>query len=188
MAPWRESAAQQQVGLVFSVLRYMDEHGRKRHQVLHVSETFCLKFLPQGFLHILYLLRDHCVTEVISKLLLQQHPDDFDATFVHHRLRLSESVAPPARDGVALDVVRCEELVKQCLASSADLLVKADGLFELFFGVAIEELHHLAWLPVGLLMEGQGFQPLHLLLQRGDILLEVQHHPLQLLHLLRPEK
>lgn len=157
-------------------------------KVHNASETFCLKLLPQGFLHILYLLRDHCVTEVISKLLFQQHPNDFDATFIHHGLRLSESIAPPPRDGVALDVVRCEELVEQRLAGSADFLVKPDGLFELFFGVAVEELHHLAGLSVELLLEGQGFQPLHLLLQREDILLEVQHHPLQLLYLLCPEK
>ena len=170
------------------LLRYTDEHGRKRHQVRHASETFCLKLLPQGFLHVLYLLRDHCVAEVISKLLFQQHPNDFDAAFIHHGLRLSKSVAPPPRDGVTLDVVGCEELVEQRLAGSADLLVKPDGLFELFLGVAIEELHHLAGLPVGVLLQGQRFQPLHLLLQREDILLEVQHYPLQLLYLLCPEK
>jgi len=120
------------------LLRYTDEHGRKRHQVPHASETFGLKLLPQGFLHVLYLLRDHCVTEVISKLLFQQHPNYFDAAFIHHWLCLSESIAPPPCNGVALDVVRGEELVKQCLASSADFLVKSDGLFELLLGVAIE--------------------------------------------------
>lgn len=153
----------------------------------HLSETFCLKLLPQGFLHVLYLLRDHRVTEVIAELLFQQHPDDFDAAFVHHGLRLPERVAPPPRDGVALDVVGGEELVEQSLAGRADFLVETDGLFELFLGVAVEELHHLAGRPVGLLLEGEGFQPLHLLLQREDILLQVQDHPLQLLYLL-PEK
>lgn len=170
------------------LLGYTAERGRKSHQGPHASETFRLKLLPQGFLHVLYLLRDHCVTEVIAKLLFQQHPDDFDAAFIHHGLRLSESIAPPPRDGVALDVVRCEELVEQRLAGSADFLVKPDGLFELFLGVTVEELHHLARLPVGLLLEGQGFQSLHLLLQRENVLLEVQYHSLQLLYPLRPEK
>lgn len=190
LAPWGASAEQQQTGLIFPgrLLRFSNEHGRKRHQVPHASETFCLKLLPQGFLHVLYLLRDHCVAEVVSKLLFQQHPDDLDAAFIHHGLRLSESIASPPRDGVALDVVGREELVEQRLAGSADFLVKPDGLFELFLGVAVEELHHLTWLPVGLLLEGQGFQPLHLLLQREDILMEIQYHPLQLLYLLRPEK
>lgn len=149
-----------------------------------MSETFCLKLLPQSFLHVLYLLCDHRVAEVVPKLLFQQHPDDFDAALIHHGFCLSESVASAPRDGVALDVVRREELVEQRLAGSADLLVKADCFSELFLGVAIEELHHLAGLPVGLLLEGQGFQPLYLLLQREDVLLEVQDHPFQLLYLL----
>lgn len=190
LAPWGNqlNSSRSDSSFLGALLRYTDEHGKKRHRVPHASETFCLKLLPQGFLHVLYLLCDHCVAEVISKLLFQQHPNDFDAAFIHHGLRLSESIAPPPCDGVALDVVGREELVEQCLAGSADFLVKPDGLFELFLGVAVEKLHHLTWLPVGLLLEGQGFQPLHLLLQREDILLEVQNHPLQLLYLPRPEK
>lgn len=175
LAPWGKSTEQQLLSSSFlgRLLRDTHRNGRRRHQIPHASQTFCLELLPQGFLHVLDLLCDHSVTEVIPKLLFQQHPDDFDAAFIHHGLGLPEGVSPAPRDGVALDVVGGEEFVEQSLAGCADFLVKPDGLFELLLGVAVEELHHFTRLSVGLLLEGQGFQSLHLLLQREDILLEV---------------